>query len=209
MLVFLMACGSTDGSGGSGGSSGVGAESGSGGSAGAGGDGGTGGSGGMGGGVEPEALVVFVTSSIQTAALGGFDGADATCAGEATSAGLEGEFKAWLSTLDTAAADRLTQSSGPYVLTDGTRIADNWNDLIDNQLLAPINLDAMGRSQGGDVWTGTLPSGQPYEEDDCAGYTSDSAGKGLCGSTGSTGSSWSAATDPPCRTRLRLFCFEQ
>lgn len=210
VVLFAMGCGSSTGSGGSGGAAGTGGAAGSGGTGGGSGTAGTGGESGAGGNIVPTESVVFVTASLQTADLGGLDGADSICAGEAADAGLEGEFKAWLSTLDIPAADRLNRSTVPYVLVDGTRIADDWDDLVDMQLLAPIDLDADGQSRGGDVWTGTLPSGQPFDDGDCAGFTTDtSASFSLCGSTAFSDSRWTAAQTPSCNTRLRLFCFQQ
>jgi hypothetical protein len=208
-MLLAAGCGSSTGSGGSGGSAGSGGESGMGGTPGVGGSG-NGGESGTGGSVVRTENLVFVTASAQTANLGGFEGADAICAGEASAAGLEGEFKAWLSTLDTPAADRLTRSAVPYVLVDGTRVADDWDDLVDMQLLAPIGLDAGGQPQGGDVWTGTLPSGQPFADGDCAGFTTEASNSlSLCGSTAFSDSRWTASQTPTCNTRLRLFCFQQ
>ncbi len=203
LIAVLMAvgCGASTGSGDGGGSSGSGGESGMGG---AGGETGTGGS------VARTVSLVFVTASRQTANLGGLEGADAICAGEAANAGLTGEFKAWLSILGTPAADRLTRSTVPYELVDGTRLADDWEDLVDMQLLAPIDLDADGQPQGGDVWTGTLPSGQPFVDGDCAGFTSNASDSlSLCGSTAFSDNRWTAAQTPSCNTSLRLFCFQQ
>lgn len=152
---------------------------------------------------------IFVTDTLQNANFGGLTGADALCASQAAAAGLEGEFKAWLSTIATSVSDRLTQSSVPYALVDGTRIADDWNDLVDSSLLAPVNLDASGLLRGGDVWTGTLPDGVPYANDDCAGFTSGSEGIALCGSTASAAGNWTANDTPACSTELRLYCIEQ
>jgi hypothetical protein len=153
---------------------------------------------------------IFVTSSVQNAGLGGFDGADALCASEAAEAGLEGEFKAWLSTEAAAAADRLVQSTVPYVLVDGSLVADDWADLTDMSLETRINLDASGVERTGDVWTGTLPSGLSYVgQGDCDGFTNGSDGAGLCGSTQSINSQWTASQLPGCSTRLRLYCIEQ
>ena len=185
-----------------------GTDAGSGG-AGGGGPGGAAGAAGAGGGSSDSERLVFVTASTSDANFDGLVGADARCGSEAAEAGLAGEFKAWLSTLDMPVSIRLTQSEFPYVLTDGTRIADDWADLTDGSLLAPIDLDAAGQVRGGDVWTGTLPSGESYDVDDCAGYTSGDAGMGLCGTTQSTGTGWSASQTPACNTRLRLFCFQQ
>ena len=92
---------------------------------------------------------LIVTESTQRGDVGGPEGADAICAGEAAAAGIDGEFKAWLSVTGTPVGDRLTQSTVPYVLPDGTRIADDWNDLVDGSIQAPINVDAMGRARGG------------------------------------------------------------
>ena len=155
--------------------------------------------------------MVFVTSTAQTADFGGIDGADALCASEATAAGLEGDFRAWLSTRESPVADRFVRSTVPYVLVDGTRIADDWDDLTDGTLQAFLNLDAGGIDRGGDVWTGTLPSGLAVEDpdSDCDGFTSGLAGMALCGTTGSTNFTWTANATPPCDTPLRLFCFEQ
>jgi hypothetical protein len=202
IMLFVVGCGSSSDASGNGGSAGIGGESGSGGS--------PGGAAGAGGRQELTERIVFVTASGQTANLGGLDGADSICASEADGAGLPGEFKAWLSTLETPAADRLTRSPVPYVLVDGTRIADDWDDLVDNQLLAPIDIDATGQTRTGDVWTGTLPSGQPYADGDCMGFSSEASNmRSLCGSTAFSDQRWSAAQTPFCNTRLRLFCFQQ
>jgi hypothetical protein len=152
---------------------------------------------------------IFVTHSVQNAAFDGLDGADALCASQALASGLEGEFKAWLSTVASSASDRLTHSSDPYVLVDGTPVANDWDDLVDGSILVPINLDASGQLRGGDVWTGTLPNGLPYTQDDCSGFTNGTDGIGLCGSTASTNGSWTASSTPECSLELRLYCIEQ
>ena len=215
-LLSLCACASESGNAGTGGNAGAGGNAGTGGFAGTGGDAGTGGNAGAGGGAGSDAgpteRVVFVTSASRTGNLGGIEGADALCASEAAAAGLDGEFKAWLSTRESAVADRIVQSSVPYVRTDGTRIADDWDDLIDptgGYLQAFLNLDANGIARGGDVWTGTLPSGLAGDGDDCDGFTTGLGSSALCGSTQSINFPWTARTTPVCETPLRLFCFEQ
>jgi hypothetical protein len=173
-----------------------------------GGSAGVGGAGGIGG-SELTPSRIFVTDTTQDAALGGIVGANALCASQAAAASLQGDFRAWLSTSSSAAGDRLAQSGGPYVLVDGTRIADNWGDLTDGSIQAPINLDANGLTRDGDVWTGTLPDGSTYSGGDCEGFTSDSAGLSLCGSTQFADNRWTAAQTPACSVPLRLFCIEQ
>jgi len=159
---------------------------------------------------DPLEYYVFVTNTSHDGAIGGIAGADAICASQAETAGLEGQFKAWLSTLSSPASDRLVQSDVPYVLVDGTHIADDWNDLTDGSIRAPINLDASGQRLGGDVWTGTLPSGASYVDGDCEGFTSNAGDlRSLCGSTAFTNASWTAAQTPDCSSQLRLFCIEQ
>lgn len=152
---------------------------------------------------------IFVTDGVQNADFGGLDGADALCTSQAAASDLGGEFKAWLSTMTSSVSDRLTHSSEPYILVDGTLVANDWDDLVDGSILAPINLDAGGQLRGGDVWTGTLPSGLPYTQGDCGGFTNGTDGIGLCGTTVSTGAMWTANATPECSLALRLYCIEQ
>jgi hypothetical protein len=175
-----------------------------------GGAGGMEGTGGTAGGSEGTSSRIFVTSTGQNADLGGIAGADELCATQASEAGLQGVFKAWLSTKSSAAADRLAHSNGPYVRVDGTVIAQDWNDLVDGFIDAPINVGAAGQTLSGEVWTGTLVDGNPYSNDDCAGFTSSgTSGFALCGSSGSTATAWTQSSTPNCSTVLRLYCVEQ
>ncbi|MBT8464664.1 MAG: hypothetical protein KJO57_08265 [Deltaproteobacteria bacterium] len=153
---------------------------------------------------------IFRTDTTQNANLRGIDGADAICAAQALAAGLEGEFKAWLSTIASPVADRVTQGSGPYVLVDGTRVADDWSDLVDGSILAPIDLDAKGIARSGEIWTGTLATGASFLGSDCAAFTTDSMGvTGLCGASSATNATWTENITPACSTRLGLYCIEQ
>jgi len=152
---------------------------------------------------------IFVTNTVQNANLGGIAGADELCAGQASDANLGGEFKAWLSTRTSSVSDRLTHSSGAYVLVNGTVVANDWDDLVDGSILAPINLDANGEPRTGDVWTGTLATGASFPDDDCAAFTSDSADIALCGASASTTATWTENITPACSVQLRLYCIEQ
>lgn len=212
-LALVIGCSGSEGGGT--GDAGVDAavDSGAGGQAGAGGAGGEGGAGGvagMGGEGGASSRRIFVTDTVQNAAFGGIAGADALCVSQAAAAGLQGEFRAWLSTSSSAVADRLTRSTVPYVLVDGTRVADDWNDLVDGAIMAPIDLDANGLPRTGDVWTGTLATGASYPNDDCTGFTSASPAQiGLCGASASATSTWTENITPNCSTVLRLYCIEQ
>ncbi len=152
---------------------------------------------------------IFRTDTNQNANLGGIAGADAICAAQALEAGLQGEFKAWLSTIASPVADRVTQASGPYVLVDGTRVADDWDDLVDRTILTPINLDANGVIRRGDIWTGTLATGASYATSDCGAFNNGSSGMALCGASNSTTETWTENITPACSTPLGLYCIEQ
>ena len=94
--------------------------------------------------------------------LGGLSGADAKCQAQASSAGLAGTYKAWLSGATTSAYDRLTHNAGPYVLVDGTKVADDWADFTDGSFDNPLNKTAAGStvvSAGTYVWTGSTSAG--------------------------------------------------
>ena len=89
---------------------------------------------------------VFVTSTLQTGALGGAAGADQICQNHADAAGLPGTYFAWIA--DSAATSpnvRFSRAPVPYIRTDGQPIANDWNDLVDGTLLSPLNLTELGQ----------------------------------------------------------------
>jgi hypothetical protein len=151
---------------------------------------------------------VFVTSARYTAALGGPAGADALCRAHAQDGDLRGEYRAWLSTATIPAAERLLGADVPYVRLDGMVVATGWADLVDGALLSPIAIDEHGATVFDDVWTGTHADGTGYP-DDCAGFTTDGTGIGLCGTSYRIDETWTENLVPGCGTPLRLFCFEQ
>ncbi len=104
---------------------------------------------------------VFVSSSTHSGALGGLAGADAQCNALASAAGLIGTFTAWLSDTSVDARSRVTHSPHPYLRTDGVLVANDWDDLIDGALAAPINLDENGAPAVGSnaVWSATDTDG--------------------------------------------------
>lgn len=116
---------------------------------------------------------VFVTSKAYTAALGGLKGADALCQAHADAAKLGGTYKAWLSDDTASPVSRFSASckaGGPFVLTDGTVIANDWAGLTSGTLLAALqvtetkgpppggNLCSSGKGSG--TWTATLNNGE-------------------------------------------------
>lgn len=103
---------------------------------------------------------VFITSQVFNGNLGGLAGADAKCQQLATAAGLGGTYKAWLSDSTTDARDRLTHATVPYRLVDGTTVANDFTDLTDGSLDAPINRAENGTVVGDRPWTGTDFAGE-------------------------------------------------
>lgn len=162
---------------------------------------------------------VFVTSSRHTGNLGGLAGADRTCTNLAHSAGLPGRYKAWLSTDAASPLTRFRLSTGPYVLPNGTRIANNWADLTDGTLRAPINIMENGRPAdttvpgGPYAWTRTETSGARSSDTvhDCQDWTTGSSA-GILGNYGyieQTGTFWTATFSSTCSSTHRLYCFQQ
>jgi hypothetical protein len=171
--------------------------------------------------------LVFATSQrYRGCLLGGVEGADAMCAQHAASAGLPGEFKAWLSQVGSSAADRLTHSTTPYVLVDGTKVADSWEDLVRFDLLHAIDQDEHGSPLHfldpveAAVWTYTALDGMAYPWTpggtmtdnprwDCAAWSSiDSWGE--VGFWNETGTFWTASNSAHlCSETKRLYCFQQ
>jgi len=181
--------------------------------------------------VQNLAKIVFITSTSHTGSLEGLSGADAICQARANAVpSLVGKtFKAWLSSTTISAASRLTHSAGPYTLVTGTTIANNWDDLVDGTLLAPINRTEVGAmSSGTGVWTGTTQDGAISTTDaakTCNGWTSSSGtfGPSAKGESSRSGCGWthqsalnggdfcdqSPVAFSPCSNSAALYCFEQ
>ena len=88
--------------------------------------------------------IVFISSETYKGfSLGGLYGADQRCQSLAAKAGLENPltFKAWLSTPEMSAADRLLHSRGRYVLVNGLVVAQDWDALTSGALDNPIMVD--------------------------------------------------------------------
>ncbi|MEM7025497.1 MAG: hypothetical protein AAF637_23370 [Pseudomonadota bacterium] len=161
---------------------------------------------------------VFVTSTLSD---GGFamdeaDGplafADAACNAVAEAAGLGGTYKAWLSDAAESPETRFIKASVPYLLVDGTQIADDWTDLTDGDLDAPINLNENGASASARTWTGTRVNGTAAAQR-CGEWTSTGS-QGVFGTTASTASPWTGASGgtsvtTACTSSYAFYCFQQ
>lgn len=171
------------------------------------------------------ACLVFVTSNVSQANLGGLAGADLACqtlAELATPAPLPGEYTAWLSIDDgpdqSPASGRFRHSGQPYRLVNGTQIAANWADLTDGNLAAPISLTEKGEgvsSESRFVWTNTRTDGTAGGHFgngllSCGGWQLTSGSSGNFGDATHTGVGWTFIGNGSCNTgNIRLYCFQQ
>jgi uncharacterized repeat protein (TIGR01451 family) len=155
------------------------------------------------------AQCVFVSSTTSNGDLGGLAGADATCAAAATSSGLAGTFKAWLSTTATSAGGRMTNVALPYVRLDETVVATSWTVLTSGGLAAPINLTERGAPAAASVWTNTEVDGGSLAADCTLWSDGTSAGTGVQGTTSSITSTWTSDGAPTCNLLKALHCVEQ
>jgi hypothetical protein len=153
---------------------------------------------------------VFVTSQGFSGDLGGLAGADAKCQASASSAGIEGSFKAWLSDTKTHVSTRLPHSAAPYRLLNDNVVADNWAGL--SNIEQSISVDETGDSLIYQTWVWT-GEGEPEPSNDeyyCRDWTSGKAGDvGFVGQALGTGAYWNVSAWRDCEVeQARLFCFE-
>ena len=97
-------------------------------------------------------------------------------------------------------------------MVDGTKIADNFQDLIDGNLDNPILKNQYNELYYGWVWTGTNAGGLWISNGHCDGWTSAdaSAGGGYVGHSTYKDFWWTAMGSQPCESGdLPIYCFEQ
>ncbi len=160
--------------------------------------------------------LIFITSARYTGDLGGLAGADAKCQALAAAAGRPGTFKAWLSDSSTTAGERLTHSTVPYVRTDGTVIAMNWDDLTDGTINVALSVDENGTTIDTGwpyTWTWTTANGSGGTPGwNCRDWTYSGGlpDKGECGFIYETNYKWSVIrSSDGCGESLYLYCIEQ
>jgi hypothetical protein len=160
---------------------------------------------------------VFVTSVSFNGNLGGLTGADDKCqvqAGGPASIVPSGTYLAWLSDGTDSPDTRFTKSAHPYMLPDGTKIAEDFTDLTDGSIQHTIDIDPTGKPLGSQLfWTGTNSDGTTVQHFvTCNGWTAPPAPgvRGRVGSTVQTSTLWSARSQRRCGGySLRLACFQQ
>jgi hypothetical protein len=110
-------------------------------------------------GAPPPPKRVFVSSALYNGNLGGYQGADGKCQGLADAVPLGGVYKAWISGpgAGESVAERFTHPGGPYLRTDGTRVADSFAALttLDAQyhLLATISRTESNQAPPTPIWS--------------------------------------------------------
>jgi hypothetical protein len=160
----------------------------------------------------PPARRVFVTSTFYNGNLGGISGADAKCQTRANAAGLSGTWMAWIGTSASNGApkSRLAQWNTPFRRLDGTLLANNWNDLVDGSLFAPINVTEFNQVASGQMaWTGSTANGSSWGS---SGTDWTSSLTGLLGTYGAninSNSTWTELGTDLCLNAKSLYCIEQ
>jgi hypothetical protein len=160
----------------------------------------------------PAPHTLFVSSQLYDGNLGGPSGADSKCQALAVAAGLAGTYKAWLSDSTASASYRLTHSKGPYVLVDGTVVAQCWNQLVSGgDLLHAIDKTESDAGSDAAVWTDTDPSGNlPSVSGDCSAWTDNTIPvDGVTGLAGSTSDWTQQAYYSDCFATAALYCVQQ
>ena len=150
---------------------------------------------------------VFVSSTNLSPTFGGALEADVLCQSDANSAGLGGQFRAWISDTTTSPNARFVQHSAPYVRTDGQTVADDYAGLTSGTLQNPINLDAMANSASECIWTSTNTAGDALSPE-CDDWSNVNSGATI-GSSDAVDVSWTQQIETECMSSCRLYCVEQ
>jgi hypothetical protein len=174
--------------------------------------------------------IMFISSTKFTGNLGGLSGADDLCKGLALGAGLDNHvnFIAWLSDGGSTAKSRIPEIDGdPFVMPDGTIVADDLEDLLTSGPRLGVYLDELGVSQELDplAWTNTDGDGTEYTTaltNHCLGWASALAnhtarlGLGFVPTipedmwtTWKINKWWSNYESRKCNYSFRLFCVEK
>jgi len=166
---------------------------------------------------------VFITSTSFGANLGGLDGADRLCQSRADAVSLPGTYRAWLADTTGAPESRFTRSINPYVLTNGTQIAVNYDAFASDIHEAPmavtesgIFIDPAEGQFSATAWSGAETDGTRFLSNTifighCQNWTStdlDETGS-LSVDAHRSDQYWSANQGSNCGQQRRLLCVEQ
>jgi hypothetical protein len=158
----------------------------------------------------PRPNYVFVTSKKLPTRFRPLEIADTACNEAAADARLPGDYRAWLSTADVYARDRLGNARG-WVRPDGVPFADTIDDIGNGRILAPPLLDEHGQmvanNEADPVATGTNRFGFLEPGSNCHDWANDQATDVAGGLTVATTELWTAGAAIPCGVPLRIYCF--
>jgi hypothetical protein len=168
------------------------------------------------------AKMVFVSSKQYVGGeIGGAGGAHAECQDLAKNAGFDNHtmFKAFISDAYFNPAAHFVHNTIPYVLPNGTRVADNWDDLVLEGPNPGITLTETGVTLPmSRVWTGTYPDGTKFPDLACANWTKtlpkpeepgSSDNYARTGRTFADAKGWASKDSLGCDLPARLYCVEQ
>ncbi len=157
--------------------------------------------------------IVFATGPLFPGDFGGLAAADAFCQQRASDYSLPGTYVAWLSDGSTSAASRISHRVAAFALVDGTKIADNWSDLVNGNIDAPIDVGAGGALHENAIWTGTAADGSNAKPALCPNGCNcqkwQGGGTGLQGRSDATDLAWTRAGTAKCDTMAGLYCVQQ
>jgi len=141
----------------------------------------------------------------------GVEGADCICQASAEAAGLSGTYLAWIGDSDAAnePASRFTQSSLPYRMVNGSKIANDWSDLIDGNLRTALKISETGSTASPAAsWTAVKADGTKGGKN-CSDWSASSSESGLFGERAFKDNDWTDRGSTGCSGTLSLYCFEQ
>jgi len=150
--------------------------------------------------------LVFVSSrTITPGALPSLSVADAACTAEARENGVPGDFVAWLSFTTSPAPSRFGAARG-WRRVDGVAVADTLQDIVNERMYAPPNLDLHGARVDEPIATGTAADGSAN------GTCSDGTNPGDDVTFGAPSSTTGRFTDYTrsslsCASPSRMYCF--
>lgn len=162
---------------------------------------------------DPTRRRVFITSTRHSGNLGGLAGADALCQERADAVGLGGRFGAYMRDDDTGLG-RLERSPFPYVRLDGVVVADDFSDLRDGSIKAPLNVDENGKTVSGKAWIGLVDvlGGASNSCNNWRSTDTDCLRSNICGGAGQSSevnTNWDGYYIYNCNRSYRLYCVEQ
>ena len=168
--------------------------------------------------------LIFVTSLTRNGNMGGILNADLLCNQLVLNPNnpwitpedfinQKREMRAWLSDF-TGPIDRFNLAKGRYVRVDNKVVVEKGIDLLDSNLINPINIDEKGQIVENYVWTNTSNEGVPYSElNSCENWMTSSAFlNSTVGWSNSVDSNWifsnSGVNPQLCAFDYHIYCVE-